>query len=248
MTRQTPVLIVGAGPAGLAAAVTLARHGVRSLLVERRPELSALPRATVLSTRTMELLRSWGLEEQVLAAAVDVEWVGWESPTLAEAPAGTPFPVGYPTREQSAVISPSAPACVAQDELEPLLLDHLRSLPAARAELGTEVTEVSTRDDGVRAVLRDGAHRRDPRRARALRRGGRRRPQRRAPRARHRDARPRPAGRSGHGTLPGAPVGRPGRPSPRDLLRDPPGAAPARSSPRAAATAGSSARTSRSNA
>ena len=155
MTDQTPVLIVGAGPAGLAASVTLARHGVESLLVERRPELSALPRATVLSTRTMEVLRSWGLQERVLGAAVDVEWVGWESRTLAEAPAGTPFPVGYPTREQSAVISPSAPACVAQDELEPLLLDHVRSLPAGRADLGTEVTEVVTEGDGVRAVLRD---------------------------------------------------------------------------------------------
>ena len=116
-TEHVPVVIVGAGPAGLATAVSLARNGVESLLVERRPELSALPRATVLSTRSMELLRSWGLEEEILERAVDVEWVGWQSETLASAPAGTPFPVGYPTRDQSAVISPSAPACVAQDEL-----------------------------------------------------------------------------------------------------------------------------------
>ena len=53
---EAPVLIVGAGPAGLTAAIALARHGIDSLLVERRPELSTLPRATVVSTRTMELL------------------------------------------------------------------------------------------------------------------------------------------------------------------------------------------------
>jgi 2-polyprenyl-6-methoxyphenol hydroxylase-like FAD-dependent oxidoreductase len=33
--RQVPVVIVGAGPAGLVTAVTLARNGVGSLLVER---------------------------------------------------------------------------------------------------------------------------------------------------------------------------------------------------------------------
>jgi 2-polyprenyl-6-methoxyphenol hydroxylase-like FAD-dependent oxidoreductase len=57
--RQVPVVIVGAGPAGLVAAVTLAHNGIASLLVERNPGLSPLSRATAVSTRTMELLRSW---------------------------------------------------------------------------------------------------------------------------------------------------------------------------------------------
>jgi 2,4-dichlorophenol 6-monooxygenase len=35
-SREIPVLIVGAGPAGLTAAVALARYGVECLLVERR--------------------------------------------------------------------------------------------------------------------------------------------------------------------------------------------------------------------
>ncbi|HET7516198.1 MAG TPA: FAD-dependent monooxygenase, partial [Actinomycetes bacterium] len=37
---ELPVVIAGAGPAGLVAAITLARNGVRSLLVERNPGLS----------------------------------------------------------------------------------------------------------------------------------------------------------------------------------------------------------------
>jgi 2-polyprenyl-6-methoxyphenol hydroxylase-like FAD-dependent oxidoreductase len=53
------------------------------------------------------------------------------------------------------VISPSAPACLAQDELEPLLLAHLRSLGPDRVALGTEVVDVATDGEGVRAVLRD---------------------------------------------------------------------------------------------
>jgi putative polyketide hydroxylase len=68
-----PVLVVGAGPAGLAAAIELGRHGVETLVVDRRLKRSSLPRATTVSTRTMELVRSWGLEEAVLAGGVDVE-------------------------------------------------------------------------------------------------------------------------------------------------------------------------------
>ena len=62
---------------------------------------------------------------------------------------------GFPTAEQSAVISPTAPACVPQDHLEPVLLDHLRSYPSARVELGTEVVGVEADADGVEVVLRD---------------------------------------------------------------------------------------------
>jgi putative polyketide hydroxylase len=40
------------------AAVALARHGIECLVVERRREPSTLPRATAISTRSMELLRS----------------------------------------------------------------------------------------------------------------------------------------------------------------------------------------------
>src|SRR6266513_1956894 len=54
--EEVPVLVVGGGPAGLAAAVELARHEIPALLVERRVVLSSHPRATVLSLRSMELM------------------------------------------------------------------------------------------------------------------------------------------------------------------------------------------------
>jgi len=65
--------------------------------------------------------------------------------------------LGIPTREQSAVISPTAPACVRQDHLEPVLLEHLRTLGSATVALGTEVVGVDNRADGVEVRLRDGA-------------------------------------------------------------------------------------------
>ena len=56
--EDVPVVVVGAGPAGLAAAIALGRLGVETMLVERRAELSSLPRATAVSLRSMELIRS----------------------------------------------------------------------------------------------------------------------------------------------------------------------------------------------
>jgi putative polyketide hydroxylase len=152
---ESPVVVVGAGPAGLASAISLARLGIETLLVERRAELSSLPRATAVSLRSMELMRSWGVEDAIRAGGVDVEWRGWQSQTLATVAAGSMWPVGMPTREQAAVLSPTAPACVPQDHLEPVLLEHLRSLGTTRVRLHTEVVGVENLRDGVEVVLRD---------------------------------------------------------------------------------------------
>jgi putative polyketide hydroxylase len=153
---NTDVLIVGAGPAGLTAAGALARLGIDSLLVERRPEMSSLPRATSVSTRSMELFRSWGLEDEIRAGGVEVEWQLWSCRTLADSAGGMAIPIGLPTREQSAMISPSAPACVPQDHLEPVLLDHLLR-QGGRAQLGVQTTAVETFDDRIVATLQDVA-------------------------------------------------------------------------------------------
>ena len=48
---ETEVLVVGAGPAGLVAAITLAHYGVDVLLVEKRADISTLSRTLVISTR-----------------------------------------------------------------------------------------------------------------------------------------------------------------------------------------------------
>jgi 2-polyprenyl-6-methoxyphenol hydroxylase-like FAD-dependent oxidoreductase len=152
---ELPVVVVGAGPAGLAAATTLARHDIGCLLVDRRTEPSPLPRATALSVRTMELLRGWGLEEEVRSGGVDVEWSLLVCQTLAEAPAGEAVDIGYPTHEQSLAVSPTTPACVPQDHLESVLLDHLRTLPGVRLELGAAVDDVWQHADGCEVVLRD---------------------------------------------------------------------------------------------
>jgi putative polyketide hydroxylase len=149
------VLVVGAGAAGLAAAAALGHHGIPTLLVEPRREPSTLPRATVISTRSMELLRAWDLEDEVLAGGVDADVWLWECPTLARAEEGRAHAVGYPSRDQAAVVSPSAPGTVPQDWLEAVLRRHLGSLSSARLELGTGLVDIDNAPDQVCATLRD---------------------------------------------------------------------------------------------
>ena len=149
------MLVVGGGPAGLAAAAELARHEIPVLLVERRVVLSSHPRATVLSLRSMELMRGWGLEAAVRLRNVEVDNRLLDAETLADAASGSLLWVGYPNREQSRALSPVDVACVAQDEVEPLMLAHLRKQPSVQVSLGSELTRVWVGADGVRATLRD---------------------------------------------------------------------------------------------
>jgi len=147
------VVVVGAGPGGLAGAVALGTHGIETLVVERRPSTSSLPRATVASTGTMELLRRFGLEERAWERSIDVEWHAWACPTMAAADRGEPVEVGLPTRAQAALVSPTSPACLPQDELEPLLEEHLDSFEGVRLERRVEMVDLERVGDGYLLTL-----------------------------------------------------------------------------------------------
>jgi putative polyketide hydroxylase len=148
------VLVVGAGPAGLVTCLALARRGVRVVLVERRARGSTLSRALVISTRSMELLRGWGLEDAVRAGAAEVVPCAWVTANLA-APEGMEMPLGYPTDSQAAAVSPTRPAWAPQDHLEPLLLGLLRLEPTATIRFATEVSDVRLNRGGGQVTLRE---------------------------------------------------------------------------------------------
>ena len=72
-------------------------------------ELSSLPRATVISTRSMEMFRSWGLEERDPRWCPDVEWLLWLCETLADAAAGSGRAVGLPDAGAGRSAQPDRP-------------------------------------------------------------------------------------------------------------------------------------------
>lgn len=159
---DTPVLIVGAGPAGLTTSLLLARAGTPSLLIERRSGLSVLPRATGVNARTMEIFRSIGLADQIMAAAMDTRglplWVQLETlrgPVLESlTPQG---PRGVPDASSP---TPAAHVQCAQDRLEPILSETVRRYPQTEMRFGTELVSLSQDADGVVAELEERQSRR----------------------------------------------------------------------------------------
>ena len=65
-----PVVIVGAGPIGLAMAIDLAQHGVRSVLLDDNNVVSVGSRAICWAKRTLEILDRLGVGERMLAKGV----------------------------------------------------------------------------------------------------------------------------------------------------------------------------------
>ena len=63
--RDVDVLVVGAGPVGMALALQAHQHGARVLLVERRTDLSRPSRAMLLWPRTLEALDRLGVADRL---------------------------------------------------------------------------------------------------------------------------------------------------------------------------------------
>jgi putative polyketide hydroxylase len=154
LSRTCAVLVVGAGPGGLVAAITLARYGIDVLLIDKRSTLSGLSRSLVISTRGMELMRRFGLENAIRSGAAEVKIRAWVTPDLASGE-GTEMPLGYPSDAEAALASPTRPAWAAQDHHEPIMFEHLRGMPSARIRLGCHLLGVTQDDSGVRATVAD---------------------------------------------------------------------------------------------
>ena len=155
---DTPVVIAGGGPAGLAAAAELAWHGIRCVIVEPRLQVShRRPRAKTTNVRTMEHLRRWGLAGALRAAApLPVAWS--QRVTFCTSLSGrrvTDFDGAFGLVTGRDERFAEAGQQVPQPVVEEVLRAHLHRRPEADLRLGQSVTALAQDAGGVTVTVRD---------------------------------------------------------------------------------------------
>ena len=151
---EVPVLVVGGSLVGLSTALFLARHGVRSLVVERHSGTAIHPRAGHFNLRTLEILRQAGLEETIRRRSAE-QYPPGGGISNVESLAGREIAMFFADLNAGvAEFSPTIRLFINQDALEPILRVRAGEL-GAELRYRTECTSLEQDDDGVTAVLTD---------------------------------------------------------------------------------------------
>ena len=139
-----PVLIAGAGPAGMVTALELARHGVPSVLVTAELQVSQGSRAIVFTRRSMEILQQVGVDRRMSEN-------------------GLPWRFGNSIYQGRTVFRMEAPhdaddrffpmLNIQQQYLEEYLLDACAAQPLIDLRWGNKLARIEPRADHVRATL-----------------------------------------------------------------------------------------------
>jgi 2-polyprenyl-6-methoxyphenol hydroxylase-like FAD-dependent oxidoreductase len=137
------VLVVGAGPSGLFAAVELARHGVRARIVEREPEPHRQARATALQPGTLEILARAEVLDEVLASSMHLPFARVFDAELTQVSEMRFAGAGCRWEHQCSL---------PQWRTEQILADRLSSLDVS-LERGVMVSSVQPRADAVLVTL-----------------------------------------------------------------------------------------------
>ena len=156
MNERTPVLIVGAGPVGLALAGELGWRGIACTLIERTDGAIEQPRMDIVGPRTMEFCRRWGI----------ADWVR-DAPYPGDYPQDCVYVTGldgyelgrerFPGRaqEQCPPQSPQKRERVPQDMFDPILRRFAERSPQVTLRYSCELISLTETPDGVSAQVRD---------------------------------------------------------------------------------------------
>src|SRR5580692_6002216 len=154
-----PILIVGAGPVGLALAGDLGWRGVECLLIEQSDGSIYQPRMDLVGIRTMEFCRRWGLVGAVEA-----------SPYPRDLPQDNVYVTsltGYELgRERMATLdaakpppeSPQRRERCPQNMFDPILRDFAAAQPSVALRYRTRLVSLMQDADGVTAEVEGTAN------------------------------------------------------------------------------------------
>ncbi|MDF2583583.1 MAG: pentachlorophenol 4-monooxygenase [Mycobacterium sp.] len=142
---MTDVLVVGAGPVGLTAAIVLTQRGHTVTVVDGQPEGANTSRAAVVHSRTLELLAPYGVTPDLVARGVHTPTfaIRDRDALLMAIPFDT-LPTPYPYT-----------LMISQADTEALLRKRLENLGGQVVRPAT-VTAVEQDPEGILATFSDG--------------------------------------------------------------------------------------------
>ena len=155
LKRHYDVVIVGAGPVGLAAAIELGSRNVRCLLVEQNDRVGYAPRAKTTNVRTRTHLRRWGIAERLAERAP----LGLEYPSnviFTTRLAGTKlaqFDDAFNAAPSRSPFYPEHAQWIPQYKLEQVLREHVETLSSVDLRFNTRFTGLEQDENGVQARL-----------------------------------------------------------------------------------------------
>ena len=158
MSEEPEVLIIGAGPVGLSAALALGRAGISCLVLERRNGFSRYPKANGVHARTMEIFREWGVVQPIrdlTAGMPDDITIAWMT-RLNGIPIGE---ISVSDVDETDRLfdqqSPERMSQVGQHMFEPILAKVAEDMEGVTIRLGCEVVDLSGGPDSVTATYTD---------------------------------------------------------------------------------------------
>ncbi len=150
MTRatETDVVVAGAGPVGLVAALALAQAGVRVCVLEKREGLNAASKASTFHPATLEVLDALGVLGEVIEQGQVVRRIQYRTPdgpfaefVMADLAGRTRYPFRLHLEQAS---------------LTPVLLAKLEAHANAQVLFGAEFVSLAQTEDEVLATARLG--------------------------------------------------------------------------------------------
>jgi 3-(3-hydroxy-phenyl)propionate hydroxylase len=144
---SVPVVVAGAGPVGVSAAILLAQRGIETLVVDRWDDIYPLPRAVHLDDEIYRVLQDMGVADQfaeITMPTLGLRLIDAQHHTMAEFRRSEPVGEhGYPPANM-----------FDQPDLERVLRDRLSHLPQSSLVCGTELVHVDRDPDAASGQLR----------------------------------------------------------------------------------------------